>query len=226
MRSPDFIIPGAMKAGTTVLLSMLSQHPKIKTVALKYGEVHFFDNGPRYKTKGIDWYRGLFDIPGKVTGEKSPRYMANPWAMILMERHCPDTKLIITLRDPVIRFISCRTMSGHTNPKARADSFWRGCYAAQLELIFNLFDRKNIHVLFNEDMREDTEGEIQKIHEFLGLEKAPVKVVKRSRNTGEGERWDPLKERLIPRYRPFNERLIQLLPENEKQISRWLGMKG
>jgi len=101
-RNPDFILIGAMKAGTSVTIRMLGQHRQIKTVQDRFGEVHFFDN-PKKWVKGVEWYRGLFaNCKGKIAGEKTPRYMSDVKAMILMQKFCPDVKLIAILRDPVV----------------------------------------------------------------------------------------------------------------------------
>jgi len=227
-RNPDFILIGAMKAGTSVTIRMLGQHRQIKTVQDRFGEVHFFDN-PKKWVKGVEWYRGLFaNCNGKIAGEKTPRYMSDVKAMILMQKFCPDVKLIAILRDPVVRFISHRTFQTFgRNPKGNAEIFWRGCYAPQLQNVFGLFPRDRVHILFNESLREDTEGEIKKIYAFLGADPVERVNVRRSnRRSGQDPKWDSLKKELAERYRPYNQALIQLLPDREEEINRWLGMTG
>ncbi|MCD6448109.1 MAG: sulfotransferase, partial [Thermoplasmata archaeon] len=54
---PNFIIPGAMKSGTTALRIYLAQHPDIYMVGK---EIHFFDDEENYR-KGIGWYEKFFD---------------------------------------------------------------------------------------------------------------------------------------------------------------------
>jgi len=55
IHSPDFLIIGAQKCGTTSLFYYLSQHPDLSLPKLK--EIHFFDLN--YE-KGIDWYYSFF----------------------------------------------------------------------------------------------------------------------------------------------------------------------
>lgn len=225
-RNPDFILIGAMRAGTSVTLQMLGQHYQIKAVRHQYGEIHFFDNAKKFD-KGPSWYRGLFGKHSQpVVGEKSPRYMSDPKAMILIKKYCPEVKLIVILRDPTIRYISHRTFqSWGRGPKGEADIFWRGCYAPQLETVFGLFPRERVHIMFNEDLRRDTQGEIFKVFNFLGVEPVgKLNVRSGNRRSGEAPQWEEKKEQLAERYRPFNANLLRLLPERAEAINRWLGM--
>lgn len=103
-KTPDFLIIGAQKAGTTSLFHYLKQHPDILTPEEK--EIHFFDM--RYE-RGIDWYQSFFSEAAaseKVTGEASPYYLFHPCVPGRVKAHLPDVKLIILLRDPVARAFS------------------------------------------------------------------------------------------------------------------------
>jgi hypothetical protein len=103
MQSPHFLIIGTQKGGTSSLYSALRQHPQILKAARK--EVHFFD---QYYGRGHDWYLQQFPAcqPGQITGEASPFYMAHPLAAERIAKHCPDTRLIVLLRNPADRAIS------------------------------------------------------------------------------------------------------------------------
>lgn len=103
MPIPDFIIIGTQKGGTSSLYNALVQHPQILKAARK--EVHFFD---QYYEKGLDWYRDQFPAcqPGQITGEASPFYMAHPFAARRIAQDCPDSRLIVMLRNPADRAIS------------------------------------------------------------------------------------------------------------------------
>ena len=57
---PNFLVVGAMKSGTTSLITYLGSHPEIYA---RRDEVHYFD---RHHALGPDWYRTQFD---GVTGE-------------------------------------------------------------------------------------------------------------------------------------------------------------
>ncbi|MFG0327045.1 MAG: sulfotransferase family protein [Phycisphaerales bacterium JB037] len=110
---PDFIILGAMKAGTTALFRMLRTHPRFAPPIQK--ELHFFDLPNRY-AQGLDWYRAFFPLrdrlerrpasPRGVTGESSPYYLYHPHAAARIARDLPHTRFVVLLRDPAARAIS------------------------------------------------------------------------------------------------------------------------
>jgi hypothetical protein len=111
---PDFVLIGAMKSGTTALIHYLSEHPSIK-LPLFQREVHFFD-GNFYR--GVKWYKSFF--PTKIyksfitkfrnqsflTGEKTPLYIFHPLAPQRLYSVLPNVKLILLLRNPMIRAYS------------------------------------------------------------------------------------------------------------------------
>jgi Sulfotransferase domain len=110
---PDFIIIGAMKAGTTSLFYYLSQHPDLYLSVPK--EVHFFDGGknPKVDTfaKGEIWYRAHFPLKKELNGkakvyEASPVYIFNPLAPKRIFDTIPNVKLILLLRNPTERAVS------------------------------------------------------------------------------------------------------------------------
>jgi hypothetical protein len=123
MNTPDFIIIGAQKSGTTWLWDMLDQHPDTSLPSEK--EIHYFGSSELY-SKGFDWYLSYFNglDPGKIIGEASTSYFydrapywynnsdqiefddALPLLPDLISQRLPDVKFIVILRDPVYRAIS------------------------------------------------------------------------------------------------------------------------
>ena len=103
--TPDFIIIGVQKGGTSSLYSYLTHHPQIAEASQK--EVHFFDLNFE---KGVEWYRsqfpGLTDAKQKLIGEASPYYIFHPRVPQLIYDLFPQTKIIALLRNPVDRAIS------------------------------------------------------------------------------------------------------------------------
>lgn len=107
---PDFIIAGAMKAGTTSLYRYLCAHPDVIPAARK--EVHYFDV---HYARGASWYRSMFptaahrDLLARrhgrpvVTGEASPYYLFHPLAAPRAAALVPRAKVLVLLRDPVER---------------------------------------------------------------------------------------------------------------------------
>lgn len=102
---PDFLIIGAMKAGTTSLFKYLTQHPNVAGPIKK--ELHFFTS--RYE-RGTPFYESLFPDRQEnsldfrqLTGEATPYYLFHPHVPGRVARHYPQAKLIILLRNPVER---------------------------------------------------------------------------------------------------------------------------
>lgn len=104
--TPDFLIVGAMKAGTTTLHACLKRHPHIHLANNK--EVHYFD---RHACRGDDWYRQHFPLRHWVpewhrVGEATPCYLFMPHSAKQIHRLNPDMKIVALLRNPIERAIS------------------------------------------------------------------------------------------------------------------------
>lgn len=111
--TPNFIIIGAQKAGTTSLYRYLTAHPCIAPIYVK--EPHYFDI---YFYKGLSWYRSHFPMMLEryyarsvarhdlMTGEASPYYLFHPRAAQRVAKTLPRVKLIVLLRNPVDRAYS------------------------------------------------------------------------------------------------------------------------
>jgi Sulfotransferase domain len=111
---PSYLIIGAQRAGTTSLHRYLVQHPAVRTLLRTKG-VHFFDTNygrgmawyaSRFPTRTYAWYvrrrRGM----EAITGEASPYYLFHPHVPARVAEHLPGAKLIVLLRDPVVRAYS------------------------------------------------------------------------------------------------------------------------
>lgn len=118
--TPDFLICGAQRSGSTTMFKTLMQHPQVARPFLRKG-VHYFDK--RYD-HGLPWYRGHFPVVATsrlrrlgsrpLTGESSPYYLFHPLAPERIARDLPEVKIIVVLRDPVER-----AYSGHSHELAR-----------------------------------------------------------------------------------------------------------
>ncbi len=124
---PDFIICGAMKAGTTSLNYILNFH---ESIFILPREIFFFDiddiqqhpdffvqvpgNGWTFHDYERDFdeyvgrYRSLFEDArdGQLIGEDSTTYLASKKAPVRIAELLPNVKLIFLLRDPVTRAYS------------------------------------------------------------------------------------------------------------------------
>jgi hypothetical protein len=112
-RTPDFLILGSQKAGTTSLESVLRKHPRIKCAKTK--EVGFF-NRDKFYQMGADWYERQFPYrtrPGLLFFEGTPEYLYYPFVTERIFRFAPQIKLLILLRNPVDRAFSAWNMFRH-----------------------------------------------------------------------------------------------------------------
>lgn len=119
--TPDFLIAGAQRCGTTSMMKTLGQHPAVRGAVLMKG-VHYFD---LHYSRGMSWYLGHFPTKasaervrrrhgGFVTGESSPFYLFHPLAPERIARDLPEVRLLVLLRDPVER-----AYSAHAHELAR-----------------------------------------------------------------------------------------------------------
>lgn len=121
---PDFLVIGAKRGGTTSFYHDLIQHPNLCSLFprpdhLPMAEatkgIHYFD---QHFARGEAWYRSYLPtravrrrqaarVGGPVlVGEASPYYLFHPAAAARAHALLPDVKLIVLLRDPVVRAFS------------------------------------------------------------------------------------------------------------------------
>jgi hypothetical protein len=190
----DFLICGTQKGGTSALDAYCRQHQDLLMADAK--EVHFFDNESLFRNGKPDYRQYHQHFPpheeGKLRGEATPVYMYWPNAPARIHAYNPDIRLIVILRDPVERAYSHWQMEFHrgyeTLPfgkavreeaarlqQADADHrrvysyVDRGRYLHQLELLWSLFGREHVLVVFNEDLRQSPAAVLQQISVFLGI---------------------------------------------------------
>jgi len=114
---PHFTIIGAQKAGTTSLFKYLGQHPQVRLPKEK--EANFYGNPWPLKTRLKKLTSFTFDYLPKfslskpsdarkmVVGEASPDYFVSTLTVLPnLLRFVPSMKIIVSLRDPVDRFVS------------------------------------------------------------------------------------------------------------------------
>lgn len=200
MKSLDFMIIGAQKAGTTALSHFLSQHPDV--VMAKGKEVHLFD-APAYSSKWTvddinQYYAPHFESanPAARWGEATPIYLYRPEIIPELKRYNPELKLIMVLRDPAERAISHYEMeksrSNEDLPLWKAlwcesarlkqegeqlghahrchSYFDRGKYAAQINCVRQHFSDEQILVLDNDALKYQHAETLKKVFEFLAVD--------------------------------------------------------
>lgn len=178
-RLPDFLIIGAMKAGTTTLHRHLSAHPGVFMPAVK--EPEFFVAEKTWG-RGLDWYARLFASapPGAVLGEASTSY-TKPLEFHGVPRRIrsvlPDARLVYLLRHPVDRIQSMYEHMVLTGREHRPideavlqDERYisPSRYAQSLRMYLEHFPREQIHVALTDDLRDDPTETVREILRFIG----------------------------------------------------------
>jgi hypothetical protein len=163
---------------------MLCDHPRIQRAAGK--ETHFFDRyfATEFGEADIDAYHRLFPRPGgSLIGEWSPEYMHGFWIPALLRRAAPEVRILVLLRDPLLRLQSGlrhelaivgravrRGRRGYFGAMEANESLGRSLYSRQLERLFEEFDRSRVLVLQFERCVLDPAAELRRTYEFVGAD--------------------------------------------------------
>jgi hypothetical protein len=177
---PNFLIIGAMKAGTTSLYHYLRDHPQVFMPSLK--EPLFFS---RNWDKGLGWYESLFEEAKEAiaVGEASPGYTKYPHVPGVPARIAkllPDVRLIYLVRDPVDRMVSQyehRAKGGNARGLSLEEALLNdeaycnvSSYAMQIDQYLEYFRPDQLLVLKSEDLKTDRIRTLRRVHEFLGVD--------------------------------------------------------
>jgi hypothetical protein len=138
----------------------------------------------------------------ELVGEKTPFLMVHRRFMERIKNSFPDVKLILSLRDPIARaysqwkmlcsrgsqtdraekrtFDKCvreeiaRLKSGAPTPANDRFYVYRGLYDVQLKVIYELFNPKQVIVIWAEHTKQDPKREYSKVFDFLGVDRIPI----------------------------------------------------
>jgi hypothetical protein len=177
---PNLIILGAQKCGTSGLHYYLGLHPEISMSNPK--ELNFFI-AERNWGRGLDWYSRHFDPNARCRGEASPNYTAFPQHMGVPERMAevvPDARLIYIVRDPLDR-IAAHYVHNFAKRREKGDLratllhpntsyVARSKYFTQLQRFLEFYDRRQVLVIENCDLRDDRAATLRRVFEFAGVD--------------------------------------------------------
>lgn len=225
MTLPNFVVIGAMKAGTVSLRHYLDEHPGVFLGrGGTFGEPNFFIaeyNWPR----GRGWYESLFDGADQAAaiGECSPSYTMAPAFRGVPERMAqvvPDARLIYLVRDPIARMRSMymhQVSAGRERRRAEAalldDRYLApSLYGYQLAAFLGHFDRSQLLVIASEVLRDRPREALTAVFGHLAVDPAAVDLDQRHRDHRSMDKpvprlhdlqWLPRHQvRLHPRWRP------------------------
>lgn len=193
VRKPNFIVGGALKAGTTAIYHYLRQHPQVFMAADK--ELRFFSYDEKdpwcithpkgFPVKTFDKYLEAFSGAKDeiAIGEASPMYLHSEFAARKIRECLPDAKLIFSLRNPIDSAYSSFQMDFRVKRETRSVEDGLGIdqprvqryrYYFHLKKWFDLFPPENIKILVFDDIVEDPASSIPGIYRFLNVDESFV----------------------------------------------------
>ncbi len=110
LKNPNLFIVGAARSGTTSLWQRLKSHPAVFMPAdLSEKEPAFFSDLKRSRFKKVEQYMEIFSKANenhRWIGEASTAYLTDPGSARRIYDFNPRTKIMIILRNPVLRAYS------------------------------------------------------------------------------------------------------------------------
>ena len=194
MSWPNFFIVGAPRAGTTSLYQYLKEVPGIFMSSIK--EPNYFsvktipDKKPYRPVRNTKSYLELFTCSKdeKIIGEASTNYLYDEEAVKLIHEKNPNSRILISLRDPIERAWSHYMLLKHSGWKHYAFSeqikkelteeidfekphirLKAGLYSKDVEKYFELFGRKQVKVIIFEEWIKNVKNTIEDILQFLNI---------------------------------------------------------
>lgn len=198
-RPPNFIIAGAGESGTSWLSACLASHPQVYMPKEMRPEPHFF-----YKTqefnKGFNYYLNRFfdAVPDSAlaVGERSSSYIFSPLAIERMAMDLPDAKIIVMLREPVMRAYSNWRFTVQSGLEVESferaialeakrireetSPFWREIqpyaylgrsqYGEQIENLLQAYSANQVLILNSDQVKQDEPGSLVRVCRFLGID--------------------------------------------------------
>jgi len=174
----DFIGVGVPRAGTTWIYECLKEHPQICVSSTK--ETYFF-NHLKNSEQLFENYKQFFKKcdAQKIKGEFSTTYLYNTQAMHLIKKYFPQTKLIVSLRNPIERaysyyfHIKSEQLFNDTFEeylKKNPEIINHGKYDYHLKKYLKHLDKNQILILFYQDIKNNPSKTIKKLYNFLEVD--------------------------------------------------------
>jgi len=204
MGKPNLFIVGAAKSGTTSLHNYLNQHKDIFMCSPKEPHFLINNEiGVERIPVGITEkkaYEELFDIgkDKRYKGESSVMYLMYPELVIpkIKQEYGEESKVIIMLRNPVERAYSGFHHVKRYNVKEDCKDFKTAWYKSEIRYLENkdmtpasryqelgmyflqvqqyLSQLNNVHIIIYDDYKTDFQEEINKVFDFLEVERVVV----------------------------------------------------
>lgn len=197
---PVFFGVGATRSGTTFLHALLSQHSQIFMPRTK--ELNYFNDERLYRSDLAGYYR-MFDGYGGelVYSEITPLYLVkgalygfdgkltyanNISAIDRIAEHFPNTKIIVSLRDPISRIFSSyekgvgqgkitvaledKLRTELASMRSSHGLIYKSRYDIHLKHVMSCFPRDKVKVLIFEEWTRDVPSTYAALQSFLDLD--------------------------------------------------------
>ena len=194
--SPNFFIVGGSKCGTTNISYYLNLHPKIFFSELN--EPYYFckwDVPEKYNRNSMitnmKKYLDLFkNVKNEIiVGEASSPYLTCPHAALEIKKAFPNSKILISIRNPIERshsaYFSYQFMKPNeqnfmemikTHEKLISEKIFyidsileSGFYTKNIKRYQEIFGKENVKIIIFEDYIKNTVQNINSIFKFLGI---------------------------------------------------------
>ncbi|MEJ2887932.1 sulfotransferase domain-containing protein [Actinomycetospora aeridis] len=203
-RLPDFVIIGAQKAASTLLLNSLRDHPEAWLPA--HEEPYFRD--PVFTPDGFPAFARPYAYRTETRlGLKCPDYLGRPEVPRRLAGLLDTPDLVVCLRDPVARAVSAyfwkvrwgllpllpvdegmrRLLDGglRDHDGSAGDVLEWGRYGAHLSRYLEVFPREKLMILVDEDLRRAPDVTLDAVARHLGItERGVGEVSRRGANEG------------------------------------------
>jgi Sulfotransferase domain len=191
----NLFIIGAQRSGSTYLYEILDCHPEVSMAQPVRPEPKFFLN-ELLVSKGKKFYEETYFSSHKLRtryfGEKSTSYIESADAAMRIKKYYPDARILIILRDPVLRAYSNYRFSVVNNLEslsfeqalameatrfATADFstsvapfayLKRGYYIDYIEQYLDVFDSNQVCILIFEEFANNL-NKVQDLYRWLGI---------------------------------------------------------
>jgi hypothetical protein len=203
-KTPNLIIPGFPKSGTSSLYDYLGQHPDIFASYRKEPHIYTFQKryNERFEDKNLthsfDKFYNKYDDE-KYIMDGSTTYLISNDALIRIRKDIKNPKIIIIARDPIERVFShfnWLRMMGYEqrkfkkeievenqkkfNPEINLKGNFKNylefsLYGEQIRRCYEIFDNQNVFILPMERLKHRFDKSFEEIFKFLQVEPIPLK---------------------------------------------------
>ena len=234
MQKVKAIIIGAARAGSTTLASYLTSHSEIDFS--KENEVHYFAFDDLYN-KGEKYLNSFFKNNNKYKITSDTYLLVDKNAPWKVKKYNPDMKIILILRNPILRAYSGYNYSVRTGYIKKNISFIDACinekefeksddivlknnkcnilrskYFNNIQYWQTFFPKENFLLLTTSKLKDSPDLVIEKIFSFLGIENKNKPFEKTKKNQAFKVRSKSLQQFLANRNNPFRLFLKKIIP--------------